>query len=45
MRNLNELENIVSKKTDVLKKTFGTLKFKKSTDQILKKSDEESWDE
>lgn len=28
-----------------LEKTFGALKFKKSTEQILKDSDEENWDE
>jgi len=28
-----------------LKKTFGTLKFKKSTDEVLNESDKEAWDE
>ena len=28
-----------------LKKTFGTFKFKRSTEEILKEVDEESWDE
>ncbi len=36
---------LIAKKTDALKETFGTLKFKKSTDELLKESDEEGWDE
>lgn len=36
---------LISKKRDVLKETFGKLKFKKSTDEMLKESDKEAWDE
>lgn len=36
---------LIAKRTNALKETFGTLTFKKSTDEILKESDEEGWDE
>lgn len=36
---------LIRKKTNPIKKTFGMLKFKKSTDEILKESDKECWDE
>lgn len=36
---------LITKNRNVLKETFGTLKFKKATDEILKESDEEAWDE
>ena len=36
---------LIKKKTNPIKKTFGILKFKKSTDEILEESDEECWDE
>lgn len=36
---------LISKAKNPLKETFGTFKFKESTDKILKKSDEEAWDE
>ena len=36
---------IVIKKSNALKETFGKFKFKRTTDEILKESDEESWDE
>lgn len=36
---------VVTKKSNILEQTFGTLKFKKPTEQILKESDEENWDE
>ena len=36
---------LVSKKTNVLKETFGTFKFKKSTQEMLDEIDKESWDE
>jgi len=39
------VELILLKKTNALKETFGTLKFKKTTDEILKEIKEESWDE
>ncbi len=36
---------LITKKGNALRETFGTLKFKKATDEILKESDEEAWDE
>lgn len=36
---------LISKKSNSLKETFGTLEFRRSTEEILKESDEESWDE
>lgn len=36
---------LITKKRNALRETFGTLKFKKATDEILKESDEEAWDE
>ena len=36
---------LISNRRDVLKETFGTLKLKRSTSEILKESDEEAWDE
>ncbi|MEK6837174.1 MAG: AbrB/MazE/SpoVT family DNA-binding domain-containing protein [Nanoarchaeota archaeon] len=36
---------LITKKRNALRETFGTLKFKKATEQILKESDEEAWDE
>ena len=36
---------LVSKKENVLKKTFGITKFSRSTGQILKEVDKEAWDE
>ena len=42
----NDVVNLlILKKGNPLKETFGTLKFKKSTQQMLKQSDRESWDE
>ncbi|HZX11946.1 MAG TPA: AbrB/MazE/SpoVT family DNA-binding domain-containing protein [Candidatus Nanoarchaeia archaeon] len=35
----------LTKKTDALKKTFGTAKFRKTTEEILKQGDKDSWDE
>ena len=35
----------VIKKSNVLRETFGTLKFKRSTSEILKEVDREGWDE
>ena len=40
-----EVEIIVRKKTNALRDTFGKVKFKKSTEKILKEIREESWDE
>lgn len=39
------VEILLLKRTTVLKDTFGTLKFKKSTDEIMRKIDEELWNE
>jgi antitoxin component of MazEF toxin-antitoxin module len=36
---------LIMKKSNALKETFGTFKFKRSTEEILKEADEESWDE
>ncbi len=36
---------IILKRSNALKETFGKFKFKRTTDEILKESDEESWDE
>ncbi len=39
------LELKITKKKNPLKETFGKLKFKRSTEEILKEGDKESWDE
>ena len=36
---------VLLKKSNALKKTFGTFKFKKSTESMLKEVDKEGWDE
>jgi len=36
---------LVLKKTNALKRTFGKLKLKRTTDEILKEIDEEGWNE
>ena len=36
---------LLVRKTNALRETFGTFKFKKSTDQMLKEIDKEGWDE
>lgn len=36
---------LIAKKTNVLKETFGTMKLKRSTQEILDESDREDWDE
>lgn len=36
---------LITKKTNVLKETFGTMKFKRSTQEILDESDREDWNE
>ena len=35
----------IGKKKNVLKEVFGTFKFKKSTEEMLRESDKECWDE
>ncbi len=39
------LELLIRKKSNPLKETFGTLKFRRTTEEILKESDKEAWDE
>ena len=36
---------LIAKRTNVLKETFGTLKFKKSTDEMMRELDRELWGE
>ena len=36
---------LIGKKTNVLKETFGTFKFKKSTQEMMDDIDKEGWDE
>ena len=46
--NLDEnekIEVVVSKKRNPLKETFGTVKLRRSTKEILDESDREAWDE
>lgn len=39
------VQMFIVKKRNPLAETFGKLKFKKSTDEMLKESDREAWDE
>ncbi len=42
----NETVDIfIKKRTNPIKETFGTLKFKETTKEILRRSDKEAWDE
>ena len=36
---------LLGKKTNVLRETFGTMKFKRTTQEMLNESDREDWDE
>ena len=36
---------LILKKSNPIKKTFGTFKFKKSTEDMLNEADKEAWDE
>ena len=36
---------LIQKKSSPIKKTFGTFKFKRSTEEMLGEADKESWDE
>ena len=36
---------LIAKKTNVLRETFGTMKFKKTTDQMMREIDKELWPE
>ena len=45
---INENESVtllIGKKRNVLEETFGTLKLKRTTQEILDESDREDWDE
>lgn len=45
LREGDSVKLIVLKKNNVLKETFGTLKFRKSTDEILNDIDKKGWNE
>ena len=45
MKEEETVEILINKKKNPLKEVFGKLKFKKSTEELLKGADEESWDE
>lgn len=45
IRENETIKLLIAKKTNVLKETFGTFKFKRSTQEILDESDREDWDE
>ena len=36
---------LITKRTNVLRETFGTMKFKKSTDEMMREIDKELWGE
>ena len=36
---------LILKKSNPIKKTFGTFKFKKTTEDMLREADREAWDE
>ncbi len=41
----DELKILITKKKNPLRETFGTFKFKRPIEEILKEGDKESWDE
>ena len=41
----DKLNITITKETNPLKKTFGMFKFKRTTEEILREGDRESWDE
>ena len=41
----DEITLLIAKKNNVLRKTFGTLKLKRSTEEILKEVDQEAWND
>ena len=45
IRENETVEITITKQKNPLRKHFNTLKFKKSTDEMLKESDKEGWDE
>ena len=45
IRENETIKLLIAKKTNVLKETFGTFKFKKSTDEMMRETDKELWGE
>ncbi len=45
LREKEQLEVVITKKKNPLRETFGILKFKRSTKEILDESDREDWNE
>ena len=41
----DEVQLIILKKTNPVKETFGTVKLKRSTEEILREVDKEAWDD
>ena len=41
----DKIDILIIKKKNPLKKHFGTFKFRRSTEEMLKEGDKESWDE
>ncbi len=41
----DKIRILIAKKKNPLKEHFGSFKFKRSTEEILKEGDKESWDE
>ena len=41
----DEVEVLIRKKSNAIKETFGSLKFKKSTQKMLDETDEELWND
>ena len=41
----DKIKILITKKKNPLRETFGTFKFKRPIDRILKEGDKESWDE
>ena len=45
LRENQKIEVNINKEINVLKETFGTIKLKRSVEEILREGDKESWDE
>ncbi len=45
IREGEEIDAIIIKKSNVLRETFGTIKFKKSTEQMMRETDRELYNE
>lgn len=45
IRENETIKLMIAKKTNVMKETFGTFKFRRSTQEILDESNREDWDE